>query len=1106
MAVTWGAAGTAASGTTSCTPAYPTGVSALTSKILCAVTGRSNTADTAFTMPAGWTKIGSSELESGTGTWGVGTGTRRVTFFRKDATVGDETGTVTVSLTGTTANTLRATIFRVEVTSGYGIEYEATTGADTTNGTGFSATGGSIDFAPGDLLAILVAQNIDSGTQSAKAIAASGVTFGTRTNRASAAVTNGNDHRHILDTVPVSSGTATAAPTYAYTISAAGSGPVAFLRMREVAPPVVTSQPTDLTVLDGGDATFTLAGTGYDSVKWQELIAGEGGGAQYIEGSAQPLVGGANSITVPTGAVSAVLLNSWWHGGGSTPSWVCSALPDLNTNRVFTNGSSAPPYPSGMLRTHSEVTATGAQTLTLSGQTDIFNGPVGFVLFFDGAIEVIDGDANSVGDTGTASIVLDSETGAIVLVLDSNLDTTTPPSTPGGWTQLQTVGSNSQSATLRMKVSSGSSESIGSTSPNYETLIAYAIRGGASSTWTDVSGATTTTLSLTGVTLSDSGRKFRGVLTSAVGSVTTDEVTLTVTDGKLIPVSFTTAPPESPTSTNTKTALAPSGVQAGDIEIICCGVGVLAPAAAPTINDTTSGWTRVGHSDGTHQIGEGTFNLRMAVFTREATGAASDAEITSSANGYWGWHRFALRNANEDFLARIIFDATSQSTSPVLPGYTPEKSNTLRIDWMALGSLAAITPAPGMTEWSENTDHALGLYYQQIEDTDPTGTRTYGFSPASDAGTITLELHSLASDAGGGSATDLAVADATHAHALDAVTLTLDTHLVPAELQHAHALEAVTLSTDVALAPADLSHGHSIDAVVLSTATVVSLVVADLLHAHVLKAAPLALDTHLAPADLQHGHALDAAPLTVDSALVLADLSHAHALDAVVLDTTSGVDLEPADLAHAHALGAVALTLDTTLAPADLTHAHALGAAPLGLDTYLALANLLHSHDLEAFSLSTEDSVWLAPADLQHAHVLDAVPLAADSWLTVADLAHGQALEAVTLATLLTLQPADLSHAHALEAVTLSDVPWLGVADLQHGHGLDAVTLSSMSTLTVADLFHQHRMDSPALTSDGDVYEFDPLFTAQPIRRGWTAEAVERAWDASPVARIWRVS
>jgi hypothetical protein len=233
--VTYGAVGTGANGTTSCTPAYPTGISAVTSKIFCVVTGRSNTANTVPTMPAGWTRIGG--LENGTGTWGVDTGPRRVDIFQKDTVTGTETGTVTVSLSGATANTLRATIHRVEVPSGYDVSTELSTGADTTNGTGYSATGStSLSWAANDLLFIAVAQNIDSGTQSAQSITASGVTFGTRTNRASTAVTNGNDHRHIVDTVPVTAGSGSSAPTYAYTISASGSGPTAFLRMRAVAP------------------------------------------------------------------------------------------------------------------------------------------------------------------------------------------------------------------------------------------------------------------------------------------------------------------------------------------------------------------------------------------------------------------------------------------------------------------------------------------------------------------------------------------------------------------------------------------------------------------------------------------------------------------------------------------------------------------------------------------------------------------------------------------------------------------------------------------------------------------------------------------------------
>jgi hypothetical protein len=252
--VTWGAAGTAASGTTSCTPSYPTGISASTSKIYCVVTGRSNTANTAPTMPAGWTKV--ADLEGGTGTWGVDAGTRRVTLFRKDTVTGSETGTVTVSLSGSTANTLRATIFRVEVPAGYGISEAASTGADTTNGTGYSATGTTnIDFAANDLLLIGVAQNIDSGTNSAQSITASGITFGTLTNQANTAVTNGNDHRHLLWSVPVSSGSGTVAPTFAYTISASGSGPTAFLRLR-------TTEPTEAGAISFIEYEVPAAGSG----------------------------------------------------------------------------------------------------------------------------------------------------------------------------------------------------------------------------------------------------------------------------------------------------------------------------------------------------------------------------------------------------------------------------------------------------------------------------------------------------------------------------------------------------------------------------------------------------------------------------------------------------------------------------------------------------------------------------------------------------------------------------------------------------------------------------------------------------------------------------
>jgi len=249
---TWGANGTAASGTTSCSPAYPTGISAATSKLFCIVTGRSNTADTLPTMPSGWTRLGG--IEGGTGTWGTAdNGTRMVHIFQKDVTDGTETGSVTVSLSGTSNNTLRANIFRVEVPSNYNIDVALSTATDTSRDTSLSFTGGtSLSWAASDLLIVGIGQDVDTATHSSQAISASGATF-TRTNRASTAVTNGNDHRHIIESASVDTGSGSSAPTFSATTSANASGAALFARMRAVPPPFLVVLSSNITA--GGEAT-----------------------------------------------------------------------------------------------------------------------------------------------------------------------------------------------------------------------------------------------------------------------------------------------------------------------------------------------------------------------------------------------------------------------------------------------------------------------------------------------------------------------------------------------------------------------------------------------------------------------------------------------------------------------------------------------------------------------------------------------------------------------------------------------------------------------------------------------------------------------------------
>jgi hypothetical protein len=253
--------GTNATSTTSHSVNYPsmTGATARTALYL-VLTGVSSTAGTEFAVTGGgWTKIGA--LEGGTGTFGVDTGQRRVTIFRKDSVSGSESGTITVTLAGTTTNTMRGSIIRVEPPDqDHVIEESFASGADTTNDTSYSATAGSNQtYVAGDLVLVATAQNIDTGTLTSVSLTATGVTFGTVTNRASTAITGGNDHRHLIYTVPVNSvtGTPNVAAVWSYTISAAGSGPTAFLRIRARRAAVTNEVyvSASANIASGGEAT-----------------------------------------------------------------------------------------------------------------------------------------------------------------------------------------------------------------------------------------------------------------------------------------------------------------------------------------------------------------------------------------------------------------------------------------------------------------------------------------------------------------------------------------------------------------------------------------------------------------------------------------------------------------------------------------------------------------------------------------------------------------------------------------------------------------------------------------------------------------------------------
>ncbi len=141
---------------------------------------------------------------------------------------------------------------------------------------------------------------------------------------------------------------------------------------------------------------------------------------------------------------------------------------------------------------------------------------------------------------------------------------------------------------------------------------------------------------------------------------------------------------------------------------------------------------------------------------------------------------------------------------------------------------------------------------------------------------------------GGWQDTNLAPADAAHAHSADNLTLTTGSALAVADAAHGHAADNITLNIGgITLSIADASHAHTADAQVLTAASV--LAVADALHGHA--ADNLTLVASGAPtltvAEASHAHAADSLLLTATAALVIADALQAHVADNVVLDFVS---------------------------------------------------------------------------------------------------------------------------------------------------------------------------------------------------------------------------
>lgn len=178
-----------------------------------------------------------------------------------------------------------------------------------------------------------------------------------------------------------------------------------------------------------------------------------------------------------------------------------------------------------------------------------------------------------------------------------------------------------------------------------------------------------------------------------------------------------------------------------------------------------------------------------------------------------------------------------------------------------------------------------------------------------------------------GGAPTLSVADGTHAHAADSLTLTSSTALAINDATHAHASDSIGLTTQTGITVADASHAHAADGLTLSTAAVLS--VADAGHGHTADSLTLSSAAFLAVFDALHAHAADGLALTSDAWLTVADAAHAHSADN--LDFSGALTLAIADALHLHSAESLSLTVSTHLAVADGAHAHGADSLTLTL-------------------------------------------------------------------------------------------------------------------------------------------------------------------------------
>jgi hypothetical protein len=229
VTISYIAVGALSQNATTITPAYPAGATVGRLAVLQVASG--SPTDSVPSTPSGWTAVDS--FSGGGGTFGSGTGPRRITWFARVLLGSDATPT-TIIPTGT-GSVIAGRIHVLSRSAGTGWRWGDTFGDDQVSGTGFSAAcSTAVTWTTGDFALIGYGIAGSGSTFSAEAITATGITFGTVTEQSDDQITSIGNHEGMASaTATVTAGTGTQAPTVTATLSAAAIGVASVLRVRE---------------------------------------------------------------------------------------------------------------------------------------------------------------------------------------------------------------------------------------------------------------------------------------------------------------------------------------------------------------------------------------------------------------------------------------------------------------------------------------------------------------------------------------------------------------------------------------------------------------------------------------------------------------------------------------------------------------------------------------------------------------------------------------------------------------------------------------------------------------------------------------------------------